>query len=489
MSLNLAYSIARGALATNAASASVVSRNVSNGENPNAARKTALHVTNEAGGIYVAGIVNQIETALLERSLESASASRQSAEVAKALTQLSVIVGDPEVEGSPAALIGKFRSALQTAAAAPHDSTALQGVLAAADGLVSSLNSAAELTASVRRTAQGSIDEAVNELQSLLDAFSDVNREIVAGTALGRDVTDQVDRRNDVLRQIADLVNIKTQERSGNDVAIFLANGAVLFETSARSISFDAGAGLLTGQPGSALRIDGVPQSDGASLGGRIGGLLIVRDEITLTLDRQLDEIARGLIVATSETDQSVIPSGADLAGLFTYSGGPGLPASATVSAGLASMIGVNANVRPELGGSLERIRDGGIADPGDSRYVYNSDGLPGYSGRLNELIEKLSADQPFASSIGISVSHGGVMALASTSAGWLEGERSRSSADSEQKRLLADKAISAWQSEVGVNLDDELTALMALERSYQASTRLISSVNSMFDALLAAVR
>lgn len=80
-------------------------------------------------------------------------------------------------------------------------------------------------------------------------------------------------------------------------------------------------------------------------------------------------------------------------------------------------------------------------------------------------------------------------MALASTSAGWLEGERSRSSADSEQKRLLADKAISAWQSEVGVNLDDELTALMALERSYQASTRLISSVNSMFDALLAAVR
>jgi flagellar hook-associated protein 1 FlgK len=489
MSLTLAYNIARGALASNAAAASVVSRNISNGENPNASRKTALLVTDATGGVYIAGVASQVQSALLERALESTSAGSQSAEVAKALQQLSAIVGDPELEGSPAALIGKFRSALQTAAAAPHDTTALQGVLASADNLVSSLNSAAALTASTRVAAQDSIGQAVGDLQSLLDAFSEVNREIVTGTALGNDVTDQIDRRNGVLRQISDLVNIKTQERSGNDVAIFLANGTVLFETSARSIAFDSGSALLPGEPGPALRIDGVPQTDGASLGGRIGGLLVVRDEITLELGGQLDEIARGLIVATRETDQSATPSNPDQAGLFTYAGGPGLPATGTVATGLASMISVNVNVRPELGGALERIRDGGISDPGNSSYTYNTGALPGFSGRLNELINNLSADQPFASSIAISVATGGVLAFATTSAGWLEGERSSSDAASEQSKVIAEKATSAWQSEVGVNLDDELTALMALERSFQASTRLISSVNTMFDALLSAVR
>lgn len=489
MSLTLAYNIARGSLATNATSASVVSRNISNGESPNAARKVALVVADATGGVYVAGVAGQVASALFEQALESTSASSQSTEVAKALQQLATVVGDPEQEASPAALIGTFRNALQTAAAAPYDTTALQGVLASAEQLAASLNSAAELTTSVRQAAQGSIDQSVDDLQSLINAFAGVNREVVTGSALGHDVTDQIDRRNSLLSQIAGLVNIRTQERSDNDMVIFLANGAVLFETSARSITFDGSAGLVAGQPGPALLIDGVPQRDGASLGGRIGGLLIVRDELTIELSNQLDEIARGLILATSESDQSASPSGADLAGLFTYSGGPGLPASGAVSVGLASMISVNASVRPALGGTLERIRDGGISDPGDPRYVYNSDALPGYNGRLNDLIDRLSASQPFASSIKISATSGGVLALATTSAGWLEGERAASSADSEQKRVLAEKTIGAWQSEVGVNLDDELTALMALERSYQASTRLISSVNSMFDALLSAVR
>jgi len=489
MSLSVAYNIARGALAANAASASVVSRNVTNGENSNAARKTALLVTDATGGVYVAGVASQVATALLEKALESASASGQSVEVSGALRQLAEFIGDPELETSPAALIGAFRGALQAAAAVPHDATALQGVLSAAERLAASLNMASDTTASIRQTAQESFAQGVGELQTLVESFSDLNREIVTGTALGQDVTDQIDRRNGLLGQIAELVNIRTQTRADNDVAIFLGNGAILFETSARTISFDGSAALLPGQPGSLLRIDGIPQSSGERLGGKLGGLLIVRDEISLQVSSQLDEIARGLIVATRESDQSAVPTGGDQAGLFTYAGGPGLPPSGAVTTGLASMISVNANVRPAQGGLLELIRDGGISDPGDPRYDYNAASEPGYSGRLNQLIDSLTADQPFASSIGISVASGGVLALATTSAGWVEGERSSSSADSEQKKILAGKASSAWHSEVGVNLDDELTALMALERSYQASSRLISSVNAMFDALLSAVR
>lgn len=488
MSLTLAYNIARGALAANATTASVVSRNIANAENASASRKTTLVTTDATGGVYVAGIANQVRSALFEQAIERTSASSYSSEVLAALEGLSSVVGDPELEGSPAALIGDFRSALQTAAAAPYDATALQRVLTSAEQLANSLNSAANVVTSTRQSAQDGIASSVNDLQSLLDSFSEVNSEIVTGTALGRDVTDELDRRNALLSQISSLVDIKTQGRSDNDMAIFLANGTVLFETSARSISFDAGAALLPGQTGAALIVDGVPQTDGKELGGKIGGLVVARDEITLELGAQLDEIARGLIVATSESDQSALPTGAEQAGLFTWSGGPGLPASGAVTAGLASMITVNANADPSRGGDLERIRDGGISDPGDTRYVYNSEAVAGYTDRLNELIGNLSESQPFASSIAISVTTGGVLALATTSAGWLEGERSAASGADEKNQVLATKAISAWQSEVGVNLDDELASLMTLERSYQASSRLISAVNSMFDALLSAV-
>ena len=53
---------------------------------------------------------------------------------------------------------------------------------------------------------------------------------------------------------------------------------------------------------------------------------------------------------------------------------------------------------------------------------------------------------------------------------------------------MLGERALSAWQGQIGVNLDEEMTSLMSLERSYQASARLISTVNQMFDSLFRAI-
>jgi flagellar hook-associated protein 1 FlgK len=382
-----------------------------------------------------------------------------------------------------------LRAALQTASGAPHDMAALRGVLTAAGALAASLNEAADLTRKVRADASASLHDAVSELGSLLEDFQAVNREIVGAGNRGSDLTDQIDRRSGIVRRIAGLVDVRPLLRNGNDMTLFLANGTALFETMAREVSVDDPAGLSLGRIGPALRIDGVPQASGASLGGRIGGLLVVHDEIVPTFSRQLDELARGLIVATAEADQSPAQSGPALAGLFTYPGGPALPAAGMVVDGLAGAIAVNANADPARGGSLTRLRDGGISDPGDPRYVYNASSLAGYGARLVGLAESLSSDQPFDPSTGIGPTSGGVIKLAVDSAGWVEAERAASREVFELQSAIAERAVGAWQSDIGVNLDGELAALIALERSYQASTRLLGSLTGMFDALLAATR
>ncbi len=40
-----------------------------------------------------------------------------------------------------------------------------------------------------------------------------------------------------------------------------------------------------------------------------------------------------------------------------------------------------------------------------------------------------------------------------------------------------------------GVSLDEELSKLLDLEQSYKASTKIVSTVNDMLQALMAAVR
>jgi flagellar hook-associated protein 1 len=51
----------------------------------------------------------------------------------------------------------------------------------------------------------------------------------------------------------------------------------------------------------------------------------------------------------------------------------------------------------------------------------------------------------------------------------------------------MNERATLAWQGQVGINIDEEMTSLMSLERSYQATARLISTVDSMFAAILKA--
>jgi flagellar hook-associated protein 1 FlgK len=487
MSLTLAYNIARGGLAAGGAATAIVSRNVANANNPSAAHKSAVLVTGATGGVHVASVISAVDDALFERAIVSASARSELEVVSWALEQLGAAIGDPEAGTSAAALIGGLRSALQAAAGAPHDEAAALAVISAAVSIAGALNETAGLIARVRGDANSALGEGVANLSGLLNRFETANREVVTGTSEGRDVTDLIDGRNGLIREIADLLDIRATTRAGNDVILFLANGATLFETIPRLIAFDGASPLLPGEEGAALRIDGVRLSIRDRIGGRLGGLLQIRDELAPAFGRQVDEIARGLIVATAESDQSTSPSSPDLAGLFTYPGGPVLPAAGVVADGLASVIRVNSSVDPSQAGVLSRLRDGGIADPGNPSYVYNGTGAAGYSDRLRELIDGLAATQPFDPAAGLAASDAGVLAFAVDSAGWLEQSRATSRDRLEDKKVLSERALGAWQSRVGIDVDDELTALIALERSYQATTRLITSVNGMFDALLRA--
>lgn len=487
MSLTVAYNVARDALGYGALASSVVSRNVANADDPNASRKSAVAITDANGVIRRTSIANAVDNALLERAIDTTSSRSRLEAIGSSLEQLSSVIGDPSAGTSAAAKIAALQSALSLAANNPQDSAAARQAVVAAGDVAGALNQTADVITQVRTQANTEIDDGVVRLKKLLADFHSVNSEIVA-SAQGADVTDQIDRRNGLLKDISELVDVRPVVRAGNDMVLYLGNGATLFETTPRDVSVAPGAPLVWGQPGAALRIDGIPMTASSNIGGKLGGLLEVRDEISVQFGKQADEIARGLIAASVETDQSASPSQPAVTGLFTYAGGPAVPPAGLLSDGLAAAIRVNANVDPTAGGDIARLRDGGIGDPGNPSYVYNMAGSPGFNARLQALADSLSAAQPFDASAGLVVSQGGVLAYASGSAGWLEGERSSRSNELENSKVLNDRAVGAWQNRVGINVDDEMAKLIALQQSYQASSRLITAVNAMMDSLFRAM-
>jgi flagellar hook-associated protein 1 len=490
MTLSIGLDAALSGLSTTAEQTAVVSRNVARAGDPNATRKTANVISLPGAGVRVASITRNANASLLEKVLGATSDSSTQKAILDALNSLNDTINDPELDASPAALIAKLTDAIQRYAEAPQDPAAARSAVAAAGDLARGLNSATQAVQQVRAGADAAMADGVNQLNTLLGRFETLNRQIVAGSRRGADVTDLLDQRDEILRGISEQVGIRTVSRADNDMAIYTDSGITLFDVRPRSVTFDRTQTYTAGTTGNAVYIDGVPitGSSGPMLArsGRLVGLASIRDNAAVAYQSQLDEVARGLITAFAESDQSATPTLPDAPGLFTYAGAPAMPASGTVLPGLAASIRVAASVDPAQGGNAGLLRDGGIA--GNAAYVYNTTGAAAYTDRLQSLLDGLSATQAFdpSAQVGPSAS---VTAYATGSAAWLQEARKSASDRNDYQDTLLQRSTEALSKDTGINLDEEMTSMLELERSYQASTRLITTIDSMLDTLLQAVR
>jgi flagellar hook-associated protein 1 len=215
---------------------------------------------------------------------------------------------------------------------------------------------------------------------------------------------------------------------------------------------------------------------------GQLAGLTTLRDNVAVTYQNQLDETARGLINTFAESDQSNPPSLPNVPGLFTYSGAPAMPGN-TITQGLASDIKVNPNADPSQGGNLALLRNGGISDPFNPAYTYNTTGGTAFTGRLQDLLTKLSQPQSFdpAADAGAQNTLSG---YASSSISWLEGTRQTATDTGNFNKTVLSQTSQALSNATGVNLDEEMSKMLDLEHSYAASSKMITAVDNMYTSL-----
>jgi flagellar hook-associated protein 1 FlgK len=486
MSLTRSLDVARSHLSATAEYMQTVSRNVARAGDPYASRKTTQYVTNFAGGVKLSTAVRTDSEILRFKALTSTSEAARDKSVADALTQLNDVVGDPELETSPAAMIQKLERALQLYSEGAQDLGRADAAMRAAQDVAAGLRSASQQTQLTRQRADTDISNAVQTINTLLSDLETVNGLIVRGTQAGRDVTDEMDKRDQIVSSLSEHLGIRTEMRADGDMAVRTDSGVTLFDRSARKLTFTATGGLDASTQGSAIFVDGVPVSGPNSImpitSGSLAGLLQVRDVTAPKFQAQLDEIARGLVEAFAESDQSG-GGGPALTGLFSYNGGPGVPASGARLVGIAATISVNPTVvtNPYL------IRDGGI---NGANYVYNAGSPPpaGYNGRILALTSAIAANRPFDASAGLDTT-ANITGFASGADGWLSAERQAADSDYEFTSVLYERATDSLNKVAGINVQEEYLVMLELERGYQASTKLIATIDSMFESLLAVAR
>jgi flagellar hook-associated protein 1 FlgK len=489
MGLSTALSIAQSSIAAVSAEAAVVSRNIG-GVNDTGTynEKSATVLTTLDGGVQVTSVTRAQNQALFDGMLAATASSATQNALASGLTTLQETVGDTSSSTSPAAQLSNFTDALQSYEASPSDSSLASAAVTAAQSLATTLNTATTTVQQVRETADAGMATSVSTINNLLSQFQSVNSQIVEGTASGADVTDLQDTRDTILTQLSQQVGISTTTGANNDMSIYTDSGVTLFQGgTARSVTFQPTATYTPGVTGNAVYVDGIPITGSSATmniqSGTLAGLATLRDSTAVTYQNQLDQIANGLISATSETYGS--PSTTS-PGLFTYAGaattGAAMPTSAT---GLAGEIQVNAAVDPTQGGNPQLLGNGINTD--FNAAANGGTDAASYSAQLQNLLTTLQANQTFSSSGQIDASDT-LSGYASASVSWLEAQQQNVSNESSYQSTLLTSTTSALSSATGVSLDNEMSKMLDLEQSYSASAQLMSSINTMFTSLITAV-
>lgn len=478
MSLASALSTTKNILSNTSTQTAVLSTNVQNVSNSDYNRRTATITTNAYSGATTVAIDRNQDSALLKQTLMSTSDDAGQQTLLAGLESLYSIMGGDDYTLAPSSALSELRDALQAYAATPGDATLASAAVNSAVDVATSLNTATTEVQSLRADTDKQIATSVDQLNKLLSQFKDANDAVKAATAAGTDANDALDTRESLLKQISEIVGISTVTRSGNDISIYTSDGITLFETTARTVSFDATTSYAASTEGSPVYIDGVELSAGqnsdSTAQGSLQALLQLRDEVYPTYQDQLDEISRGLISMFSETDAS----SSSLPGLFTTKDGS-VPDYDTpeIVTGLAGLITVNQAAIDDP----YKLRDGSIA--GES---VNTEAASGFSTLINQYVAAFETTRDFdpAANIGDSAT---ILDYSTDSVGWAEEYRSGATNASETTSAMLSRSTEAYSNATGVNLDEELILLLDVEQSYKAASKLLSTIDDMLGTLMEA--
>ena len=284
---------------------SVISNNVANVGTPGYTRKILPQSTQAINGVSV-GVspetILRVVDLNLSRDLWTQVSAVGQLEVQETyLQRIEQFHGPPDRELSIAAELGRLRDAFSILADTPEDNFALNNAVNQAEDVSNKINDLSSLISTLRNDAQDELEITITRINDLLVSIAEVNDQIEGNINVGRTTALLEDTRDEAVKELSELIDISFFIRGDGVMVVQTNRGVELAGDRAQSLSFsavplsptvfypDSVNGLFIGDPvtdPSAVDITTLEP------GGKLQGLLELRDEIFPKQMAQLDELA-----------------------------------------------------------------------------------------------------------------------------------------------------------------------------------------------------
>ncbi|MFV0623243.1 flagellar basal body rod C-terminal domain-containing protein [Sphingomonas sp. ac-8] len=310
MSLNEIFGSALSGLNAAQAGLRTVSNNIANVGTAGYAREKVATTTAVTGG-RVTGVAVGETTRVADRFLES-TVYKRAGDVGKAdataayLDRLQALLGAPGAEsGLPARLDAISQSAIAMTAST-SSVQAVAGFTADVQDAVASMQQLNDDVTILRGDVESEVGNSIDRINGLLVRIDDLNSTVSRLDALGRSSAGAVDQRNSAVEELSGLMKLTVRDQPDGRVTIETASGTTLLDRRLRLLSYpSSGEGVsqpdypsidirfadASGQPGASTG----DKIDSVAVGGRLGGLLDLRDRTLPAFSEKLGVLFGGL--------------------------------------------------------------------------------------------------------------------------------------------------------------------------------------------------
>lgn len=510
MSLTSAISKATQGLRASARGTDIVSTNITNAQTPGYVRREI-----ELGERLIDGVsvgLNPIRVtrhfnAEVTNSVRRAQISYQQQDViAQSFEEIVFQIGDVNSEFSLSGRFDRFMNSMKNLSETPENSALQDETIGTAKDLVNNIRDISSGIQSIRERADAEIKREVDNVNELLHQLKNISGEIAALNS-SSDTNGLQDERDRLIDEISQKFPISASYNEDGSVRVSSSTGVTLLDISVTEIEFSQTATIPPNviysyageEPGlpynstlSGLIIKGTDYSPTANKiqsleGGRIGGLFKIRDEETVTIQRQLDNIAAQLIQTFRAGDTTIpdlhtngttdgIPDGVrDGDSLFTSNIPGQIFNDIDDMLGLSNALRINASIDPSQGGDRRRIRDGAGAT------TFGPDGqgdiIRGWLDQTQQLLSfESSSDLTLTQSIGSAIKE-----MVSSASLRSQSEQSILRFEEGKLNTLKDQKDNLE----GVNLDDEMNDLVFLQQFYSANAVILQRADEMLQLII----
>ena len=463
--------MANKALAAQKTAIDVTGQNIANVSTTGYSRQSVIleaadgsvdNIHNTGNGVMVAAVQRSKDAFLQTQTLGETSTNGQQTVLQDAMAKVEPLVTDTSTTGLGTAL-QKFYTSWQDLANNPQGGAERQAVLSSAQTVVDNFHQLSQSMNDQLTQTNSSLTSTTDTISTSLKQVADLNAQIKIIETGGGSANQLRDSRDKALKDLAQKVGISAQEQSDGTFTVTLGSstgGPTLVSGSTASI-----LGTDRGNP-AAIKLKANAADGGTDVtslisadpkSGELGGALQVRDQILPGFLGTLDAMASSL----ANQVNSLHSSGTGLNG----STGVDFFTSPTATSGYSGLMALSitspndvaASGTPSTGTgdntnalALANLKSGTITVAGSQTTV------PGLYGTL-------------VANVGVAVQNAAQGVT--------------------QSSTMLTQLDNLRESQVGVNMDEELSNLISFQKGYEGAAKLVVTGQEMIDTVLNMVK